>query len=426
MLTSRSNATFSQTNRNQSKCSAWLKDRNRCCERVIAKPDQDERDSLLALTVSGVYTEEQAQKFVDLHFCRNWHRRGGKHAFIRNLDDGWQVFQKILQEGHSAEQGNFSADAPIPNQNPAGNGGGFSEFTTSNFNQASTRPQSAASGMSPEIQENPIAPMTDLPYSAAEIQRTPISPMTSWADLPHSTETVPHSHERITPSSGAPPTPVTTPVTEVLRRSARIRAQQRLPLEVPRASALGLSSVAAASPVPTPAREVLSNALGPNQATRTSIPTAPIITPASRHNLRRSVRIQERTSATKSNPSLPESVAPEDHSRMTENKDHPYRQRNHPTVPRSSQASRHFPTPRQSALASRYANDAQPAQSPLQSARLSADGNAASRECAICSDVIGGRDRVRTCNNCNRSDVHSSCFAEWLCTPGSSQCCSFW
>jgi hypothetical protein len=75
----------------------------------------------------------------------------------------------ILQEGHSAEQGNFSANAPIPNQNSAGNRGGFSGFTTSNFNQASARSQSTASQISPEIQENPIAPITDLLYSAAEI-----------------------------------------------------------------------------------------------------------------------------------------------------------------------------------------------------------------------------------------------------------------
>jgi hypothetical protein len=372
------------------------------------------------------------QKFVDLHFCRNWHRRGGKHAFIRNLDDSWQVFQKILQEGYPAEQGSFPADAPIPNRDPAGNGGSFSEFTTSNFNQASARSHATPLQMSPEIQENPIAPMTDLPYSAAEIQQIPISPMTSWADLPHSTETVPHSHERITPSSGASPAPVMTPVTGVLRRSARIRAQQRLPLEVPQASALGLSSVTAAFPVPTPAREVLPNAQGPSQATRTSIPTVPIIPSASQHNLRRSVRIQERTSATESNPSLPESVAPEDHSRMTENKDHPYGQRNHLTVPRSSQASRHLLTPRQSALASRSTNDAQPAQSPLPSTRLSADGNTASREvelnerCAICLDGLRHGDSVRSCDKCGRSDVHISCFANWLCTRGSSQNCGFW
>jgi len=85
----------------------------------------------------------------------------------------------ILQEGHSAEQGNFSANAPIPNQNSAGNGGGFSGFTTSNFNQALARSQSTASWMSPEIRENLIAPMTDLPYSAAEIQQILISLMMS-------------------------------------------------------------------------------------------------------------------------------------------------------------------------------------------------------------------------------------------------------
>jgi hypothetical protein len=432
MLTSKSNATFSQTNSNQSKCSAWLKDQNRCCERVIAKADRDERDSLLALlTVGGVYAEEQAQKFVDLHFCRNWHRRGGKHAFIRNPDDGWQVFQKVLQEGYSVEQDIFSADAPIPNRDPARNGGGFSEFTTSNFNQASARSQATPLRMSTGIWENPISPMTDLPYSAAEIQHIPISLMTSWADLPHSTETAPHSDERITPSSGASPPPVMTPVTEVLRRSARIQARQRLPLRVPGASALGPSSVTTASSVPTPLREVLPNAQGPSQATRTSIPTAPIIPPASRHNLRRSVRIQERTPATESDPSLPESVAPEGHSRMTENKDHPHWQRNHLTVPRSSQASRHFLTPRQSALASRSTNDAQPAQSPLPSARLSADGNTASREvelneeCTICTHVLGRRDRVKRCSLC-LADVHDSCLAEWLCESDSRQACIFW
>ena len=84
--------------------------------------------------------------------------------------------------------------------------------------------------MSLEIRENLIALMTDLPYFAAEIQQIPISLMMSWADLLHSTETTPHSYERITLSSRASPALGTALVTEVLWRSARIRAQQR---EVP-------------------------------------------------------------------------------------------------------------------------------------------------------------------------------------------------
>jgi hypothetical protein len=117
---------------------AWL-NKNRCCERIIAKADQEEQDSLLALlTVGGVYVEEQAQKFVDFHFCRNWHRRSGKHVFIRNLDDGLQVLRRSSKRGTLWNRAFFSADVPIPSRHPAGNGGGFSPFTT-----FSDTPQSA-------------------------------------------------------------------------------------------------------------------------------------------------------------------------------------------------------------------------------------------------------------------------------------------
>jgi hypothetical protein len=83
---------FQEFNENPSKCSAWLKDKGRCCQRKIAAVDQKKKDTLLR-SVSGnrIYRGDEAEELADLFFCNGWHRPGGKYA-IPNPER-----QKVLQ-----------------------------------------------------------------------------------------------------------------------------------------------------------------------------------------------------------------------------------------------------------------------------------------------------------------------------------------
>ena len=63
--------------RNAHQCSAWLKDKDRCCQRKIADLDQNRKMCLLQTTSC---VDEEVDELVGLYFCKGWHRTGGRYA----------------------------------------------------------------------------------------------------------------------------------------------------------------------------------------------------------------------------------------------------------------------------------------------------------------------------------------------------------
>ena len=101
--------TFKEINRNPSECSAWLKEKGRCCQRKISAADQTRKTSLRrSIDAHQVFNGDEANELADLHFCKRWHRDGGNYAI-----PGPEK-RKILQLLFPSEGRPWSAEARSP------------------------------------------------------------------------------------------------------------------------------------------------------------------------------------------------------------------------------------------------------------------------------------------------------------------------
>lgn len=109
MGSAKSGPKFILFNEDPSRCSAWLKDKGRCCHRKIAAVDQKRRDSLLQfISRAQIYGTEVAEEVANLYFCNGWHRPGGKHPIPCSEKD---KIQRILFT-NTPEPTNGDAIAP--------------------------------------------------------------------------------------------------------------------------------------------------------------------------------------------------------------------------------------------------------------------------------------------------------------------------
>jgi hypothetical protein len=68
-------------NKNQSLCSAWLDDKDRHCQILIASVDRKKREPLLqSIIQNAVDASEENEELVDLHLCKRFHRSTGTHS----------------------------------------------------------------------------------------------------------------------------------------------------------------------------------------------------------------------------------------------------------------------------------------------------------------------------------------------------------
>jgi hypothetical protein len=68
-------------NKNQSLCSAWLEDKDRHCQNLIASVDQKKREPLFqSIIQSQIDVREENEELVDLHLCKRFHRSTGTHS----------------------------------------------------------------------------------------------------------------------------------------------------------------------------------------------------------------------------------------------------------------------------------------------------------------------------------------------------------
>lgn len=67
-------------NKNPSLCSAWLEDKDRHCQNLIASADRKKREPLLQSIIQNqVEVREEKEELVDLHLCKRFHRSTGTH-----------------------------------------------------------------------------------------------------------------------------------------------------------------------------------------------------------------------------------------------------------------------------------------------------------------------------------------------------------
>jgi hypothetical protein len=81
MSVSRSTILFKEVNENTSKCSAWLKEKDRYCGRNIIAADRKRKAFLLqSIDRSRTHGGSEAEELAGLYFCNGWHRPGGRYA----------------------------------------------------------------------------------------------------------------------------------------------------------------------------------------------------------------------------------------------------------------------------------------------------------------------------------------------------------
>ncbi len=72
---------FKEFNKNTSKCSAWLKEKDRYCGRNIIAADRERKAFLLqSIDHSRTHSGSEAEELAGLYFCNGWHRPGGRYA----------------------------------------------------------------------------------------------------------------------------------------------------------------------------------------------------------------------------------------------------------------------------------------------------------------------------------------------------------
>ncbi|KAH8587858.1 hypothetical protein B0O99DRAFT_601320 [Bisporella sp. PMI_857] len=86
---------FKELNKNQSMCSAWLTDKDRCCQIRIAAEDQKKREQLLkSIVQKKVDVEPAPEELTALYFCKRFHRPTGTHPI--QPSDSKKILPAIL------------------------------------------------------------------------------------------------------------------------------------------------------------------------------------------------------------------------------------------------------------------------------------------------------------------------------------------
>jgi hypothetical protein len=80
MPLTKSTVIFKEVNENTSKCSAWLQEKDRCCQRTIVTADQQRKEMLLQSITRRNSQGEELDELAGLYFCNGWHRPGGRCA----------------------------------------------------------------------------------------------------------------------------------------------------------------------------------------------------------------------------------------------------------------------------------------------------------------------------------------------------------
>ena len=206
---------FVEFNEDPSRCSAWLKDKGRCCHRKIAAVDQKRRDSLFQSNSRARIRKEEVEEMINLYFCNGWHRPGGKHPISFSERD--KVLQILFP--NTPEPANGDAIAPRQREPwaPSFPGISLSERYGSTF---STVPSAGQHGRqtlqtpTTNLEQGQRAPpianesQESASISLSELERFVFTNAESGAEL---FEHVPFT---------------TRPNARVLRRSARLRGQQ--------------------------------------------------------------------------------------------------------------------------------------------------------------------------------------------------------
>jgi hypothetical protein len=411
--------TFKEFNSNPLKCSVWVKDKDRCCQRKIADVDQKRKASLFqSISVHQVTSGDEAEELAGLYFCNGWHRTGGKYA-IPALERRKVL---LLLFPNASEPTTRFAPAPQPWQRPSPpstyaahdpESPGLSEAERFYFSVAEsatqmpgdnvgsqrvppilasttgtrTRPVNLASRESPLLQRRTQAEQSPLAEARSQNrgQRYTASPRSVFEN----------SVPNVSFASDNAPPPVSTRQT---RQSARVREQEpeippQVTIPTPRRSARIRGEEPEISPqaaIPTPRRSARIRGEEPEISPQAAIPTprqsarirgqAPEISPqVAIPTPRQSARIRDQAPVASAEGSIPAVV----------------------TQPRQSTSTQHRHPGRMNRLV---------------------DPN---EDCPVCTSALGDHGGVSRCNVC-QNDLHKDCLLEWLIMPNSHQSCVCW
>ena len=230
MSSSRTLAKFQEFNENPSVCSAWLKDKDRCCKRKIAAKDQERKNSLFR-SISGnqIYGGDEARELAGLHFCNGWHRPGGKHAIPSS------EIQKALRAIFQASSETATTFTPVPQRLPGSiNLSEPERLVFSNAESGTQFPEHMAVPLATRQlrQNNHLQPQAlNTPSQAPTPTRQTARVQAQNFELPAQTLTPTRQSARIRVQNldARAQAPIPT------RRSARLRGQE--PSDLPRVSA---------------------------------------------------------------------------------------------------------------------------------------------------------------------------------------------
>ena len=401
-------ATFKEINSDSLRCSAWLKDKGRCCQRKIGGLDRKRKLTLLrSFSFHQAFIEEESVELVDLYLCNGWHRSGGKHPLssperhkilqllfpnplepTARFESAPSLRQQSLRPNVTQEEATAnlseSERLSLPLAEPA------VRFFGGNFASQSEPPIPAPMTTSTEIEPQPVDSISHEHLFLQPWTQTARASSVE-ASSPNREQRNADATARVVEDRALDRSLITTddqyPLVETRQNRQTSRSGEgergllpQVAVPMPRRSARLQAQQPEASPqvaVPTPLRSARLQAQQPEASPQVAVPTP-----------RRSARLQAQPLAA----SLP-STTQSQQSTPTE----PVQL----VLPPPSTVSHH----EHGVRGERHVN--------------------LGDKCPICNIVFEDPSTVSRCNVC-KNDLHTNCMLKWLTTPQSSLTCTFW
>lgn len=370
-------STFKEFNGNQLQCSAWVKDKGRCCQRTIANADQKRRAALLqSVSAHQVNFRQEAEELADLYFCNGWHRPGGKYA-IPTSERRKLLLLLFPEQTTRFESPPRSLQRPIP----------ASTYASQDLESPDLTPDmSEAERWYSSVAQSAI----QNPRNNVGSQRVPpISASTTEMRARPADSTSRENPQRRT-QAGNPP----SAEARSQNQGQRYTASSRTLFEDPAPEAFIFTTDNVSPPVAT--RQTSQNARSRRREPEI-LPQVAIPTP------RRSARIRGEE------PSSTPQVAV-------------------PTPRRSARVRGEEPSNTPQVAIPAASNDQR---TPSMSTSQHPHPDRRTRlvnpddDCPVCTLPLGDHGNVSRCNVC-QNDLHRDCLLEWLTFPGHRQSCIHW
>ena len=401
--------TFKEINSDSLRCSAWLKDKDRCCQRKIGGVDRRRKLTLLrSFSFHQAFIGEESSELVDLYLCNGWHRSGGKHPLssperhkilqllfpnplepTATFEPAPSVRQQSLRPHVTQEEATRNLSESERLSFPLAESA--VRFFGGNFASQSEPPVPAPMTISTEIEPQPV--------DSTSHEHLFLQPRTQTARASSVEASSPNREQR-----NADATSRAVVEDRTLDRSFTPMENQDPPVETRQnrqtsRSGEGERGLLPQVAVPMPRRSARLQTQQPEALPQVAVPMP-----------RRSARLQAQQ---------PE-ASPQVTVSMPRRSAHLRSQPLAASLPPITQSQQNTPTePVQVVL---------PPPSTVFEHEHGVRGERyvnLDDKCPICDIVFDYPTTVSRCNVC-KNDLHTICMLKWLTTPGSSLTCTFW